>query len=72
MDDKKLVWTGGIGSVIAAICCTTPVLAVGLPLLGLGAWLAVADTVLIPLLFAFLGLFAFGLYRYRRHEVRRD
>ena len=35
MDDKKLVWTGGIGAVIAAVCCATPVLAVLLPIFNL-------------------------------------
>ena len=28
MNDKKLIWTGGIGTVIAAVCCFTPVLVV--------------------------------------------
>ena len=67
MDDKKLVWTGGIGAVIAAVCCATPVLAVLLPIFGIGAWLAAADYVLIPLLLACLGLLALGLYRSRCH-----
>lgn len=72
MDDKKLVWTGGIGAVIAAVCCATPVLVVVLPLLGLGAWFATADSVLVPLLLACLGLLALGLYRSRRSLARRD
>lgn len=72
VDDKKLVWTGGIGAVVAAICCATPVLVVVLPLLGLGAWLAMADSVLVPLLLACLGLLSLGLYRSRRSLARRD
>jgi mercuric ion transport protein len=67
MNDKKLIWTGSVGAAIAAICCATPVLAVVLPLVGLGAWLAATDDVLIPLLLACLGLFGFGLYRSRCH-----
>lgn len=66
MDDRKLVWTGGIATVIAAVCCTTPLLTVVLPLLGLGALLAGVDYVLIPLLLASIGLLALGLYRFSR------
>ena len=71
MDDRKLIWTGGIGAAIAAICCATPVLVVVLPLLGLGAWLAAADYVLLPLLLACVGLAGLGLYRSRCHREPR-
>ena len=71
MNDKSLIWTGGIGAAIAAICCATPVLALLLPLVGLGAWLAAADYVLIPLLLACLGLLGLGLYRFRCHREHR-
>jgi len=64
MDDKRLIWTGGIGAALAAILCATPVLAVVLPMLGLAAWLAAADYVLIPLLLVCLALVGLGLYRY--------
>lgn len=40
MNDRALLCTGAVGAVIAAICCVTPILAVLLPLVGLGAWLA--------------------------------
>ena len=66
MSDRKLVLGGSIGATIAAICRATPVLVVLLPALGLGAWLAGADYVLIPLLLACLGLVGLGLYRRRR------
>ena len=65
MSDRTLVRTGAIGAVIAAICCATPVLAVILPALGLGAWLAKADYLLFPLLFVFLAVLVLGLYRRR-------
>lgn len=71
MSDSKLIWTGGVGAAIAAICCATPVLAVLLPLVGLGAWLAAADYVLVPLLLACLGLLGLGLYRSRCHRGQR-
>jgi mercuric ion transport protein len=63
MNDR--MWTGSVGAAIAAICCATPVLALVLPLVGLGAWLGAADYVLIPLLLVCLGLL--GLYRSRCH-----
>lgn len=66
MKDRTLIRTGAIGGAIAAICCATPVLAVLLPALGLGAWFAKADYVLFPLLFVFLAVLALGLYRRRR------
>lgn len=71
MNDKSLIWTGGVGAAIAAICCATPVLVLLLPLVGLGAWLAAADYVLVPLLLVCLGLLGIGLYRSRCHTGAR-
>ncbi|MGH6793489.1 MAG: mercury resistance system transport protein MerF [Kiloniellales bacterium] len=66
MDDKKLIWTGGAGSVIAAICCFTPMLVVVLGVLGLSAWLGWIDYLLFPTLALFLGITAYGLWRRQR------
>lgn len=52
MNDRALIRTGTMGAIVAAICCATPLLAVLLPMVGLGAWLARADGVLLPLLVA--------------------
>jgi mercuric ion transport protein len=68
MRDRTLITTGAVGAVVAAICCATPLLAVLLGAVGLTAWLAKADYVLIPALLLCLGLIAFGLYRKRRRE----
>ena len=65
MNDKKVLQYGVIGTIIAALCCFTPVLAVLLPVLGLRAWLATADSIVVPLLVACLGLVAVSLYRRR-------
>ena len=55
--------TGIIGSLVAALCCFTPILVILLGALGLG-WLAgYLDDVLFPVLFIFLGLTAYGYYR---------
>jgi mercuric ion transport protein len=65
MNDRALILSGATGAITAAICCTTPLLVVLLPAIGLGTWLATADVILIPLFFAGLGLVALGLYRRR-------
>jgi mercuric ion transport protein len=65
MNDRSLIATGAIGALLAAICCATPVLAVLLGAIGLTAWVAKADYVLIPLLLLCLALLALGLCRKR-------
>ena len=69
MNDRALIRTGAAGAILAAICCATPILAVLLPLVGLGAWLARGDLVLFPLLAASLGLIAWGFYRRRTNAA---
>jgi len=72
MRDRTLMATGTIGAAFAAICCATPLLAFLLSAAGLTAWLAKADTILIPLLILCLGLLAVRLYRRRlRLKSRR-
>jgi mercuric ion transport protein len=65
MQDRALITTGAVGGVIAAICCATPLLAVVFGAVGLTAWLAKADYVLIPALIICLGLVGIGLSRRR-------
>ena len=66
MSDRRLLGTGIVGTVVAAVCCFTPVLVLALGAVGLSAWLGWLDAVLIPLLAAFIGLTAYGLVRVRR------
>jgi mercuric ion transport protein len=63
MNDRSLISTGAIGAILAAICCATPLLAVLLGGIGLTAWLAKADYVVMPVLFLGVGLVGLGLYR---------
>lgn len=65
MQDRTLIATGAFGSALAAICCATPVLAIGLGAVGLSAWLAAADYILIPIFVISLGLVWLGFYRRR-------
>jgi len=65
MNDRTLITTGVVGAVVAAVCCVTPILAIVFGAVGLTAWLAKADYVLIPALILCFGLAGFGLYRKR-------
>ena len=67
MTDRSLIATGAIGAILAAICCATPLLAVVLGGIGLTAWLAKADYIVMPVLFRGVVLVGFGLYR--RHTA---
>lgn len=72
MDDRKLLFAGGTGSVIAALCCFTPLLLILLPAIGLAAWLAWLDYVLLPLLAISLAVTAVAALRlYRKHMTGR-
>jgi len=66
MNDRALIRTGALGAALAAICCTTPLLAVVLGAVGLAAWTTNEDDTLIPILLLSLGLLGLGLYRRRR------
>ena len=48
MHGRTHITTGAIGAILAAICCMTPLLVVVFGTVGLTAWLAKADYVLIP------------------------
>jgi len=60
MDGNKCFKTGIWGSVIAAICCFTPVLVIGLGLIGLAALTPYLDYVLFPMLALFVILAFYG------------
>jgi len=70
MKDATLVKTGIIGSVIAALCCFTPILVIGFGAVGLSAWLGWLDYVLLPVLGLFLGLTAWVLWRRHKSATR--
>ena len=66
MSGRRLFGIGIIGSLLAAVCCATPVLAIVLGALGLSALLAWSDYVVIPALLVFLAITVYGLSRWRR------
>jgi mercuric ion transport protein len=66
---KPLLATGIVGTVVAALCCGTPVLAVALSALGLSAWLAYSDYVVLPAMILFIAITGYALWRRRlRHR----
>ncbi|GIX11803.1 mercury resistance system transport protein MerF [Elioraea sp.] len=69
MKDATIIKTGVAGSVIAAICCVTPILVVLFGAVGLAAWLGWIDYVLLPALVLFLGITGYGLWRRQRAAV---
>lgn len=60
---KRLLVVGGIGSVLTALCCFTPILAILLAAIGLGAAVGYLDYVLLPVLAMFAGMIAIALLR---------
>jgi len=68
----RLLTTGIVGSIVAAICCFTPLLVVLLGGLGLSAWLGWLDYVLVPALVLFLALTGYAIFKRRRVAPSRD
>lgn len=71
--DRNLIATGIAGTVIAALCCFTPVLVVLLGAVGLSASLGWLDYVLLPALAFFVALTVYAVWRrQRRLNTRTD
>ena len=67
MNDRTLLRTGIIGTLIAAACCFTPLLAVLLGVVGPSARRGWLDYVLLPALVLFIAVSVFALVqRWRR------
>lgn len=68
MNDKTLLTTGIVGTILAALCCFTPVLVVLLSVVGLSAAIGYLDLVLFPALALFAGITVYALWR-RKHTA---
>lgn len=66
MQPRRAFRIGAAGALITALCCFTPLLAIALASLGLGALIVYLDRVLWPLLAASLGVMALAWLRMRR------
>lgn len=69
---KTLIRVGVVGTVVAALCCFTPVLAVLLGAVGLAALTGYLDYVLIPALVVFLCLTLYAVWRQRGAASRNN
>ncbi|MBB4190022.1 mercuric ion transport protein [Rhizobium aethiopicum] len=61
-----------IGAVLAAICCVSPLVALNLPLAGLGVWLVGAAPVVLPLMIAGIGLVSWSRYHHWARSTARE
>ena len=65
MTNQNLLKVGLIGTVVAAICCFTPVLVVLLGVIGLSALAGALDYVLIPVLVIFIAITVYALWKHK-------
>ena len=63
VSNRNLLGIGIVGTVVAALCCFTPILVVLLGAVGLSAALGWLDYVLFPALAFFIALTIYALYR---------
>jgi mercuric ion transport protein len=66
MKEKRLLGIGIVGTVVTAVCCTTPILVLLFGAIGLSALVGWLDFVLFPLLALFVVLTAYVALRLRR------
>lgn len=60
---KNLFKIGAIGAIVAALCCSTPILVLILTAIGLGALTVYLDYILLPILAGFIVLTLYGLFK---------
>jgi len=65
MSTPSLLKLGIVGTVVAALCCFTPILAVLLGALGLAAAVGWLDVILLPALIVFLLITGYALWQRR-------
>jgi hypothetical protein len=66
---KTLMRVGVIGTVLAALCCATPVLVLLLGAVGLSALTGYLDYVLIPALVIFVGITIYALQKRKQAQA---
>ena len=65
-ETKTLLRVGLVGTVVAALCCFTPILVILLAAVGLSALTGYLDYVLLPALALFVALTIFAVWRQRK------
>jgi mercuric ion transport protein len=71
MKPKVAFWASVSGTVIVALCCFTPVLAVTLSAIGLGVVIGYLDYILLPALVVMLIITFVSYRRYRRGGIQQ-
>ena len=61
--ERRLLTTGAVGTALAVVCCFTPALVILLGFVGLSAWLAWLDYVLLPALALFVIVTIYAIVR---------
>lgn len=72
MNNRTLLKTASLSSLLLAVCCFTPALVVLLGALGLGAYVAGLDFILLPLLGLSLLVMLTAFVRQRRRPSRSE
>ncbi|AJP48516.1 membrane protein [Rugosibacter aromaticivorans] len=68
-DRKTLLRASVISTVLVALCCFTPILAVMFGVVGLSALTDYRDYVLLPVLAVFIGLTIYAIQRKRQADA---
>jgi mercuric ion transport protein len=63
MKDRTLLTTGIVGTIVAALCCFTPLLAILLGAVGVSIVAGWLDYVLLPAMAIFLAITAYAFIR---------
>ena len=72
MNQNKLLRIGVAGTVVAALCCFTPILVILLGTIGLASLVGYLDYVLFPALAFFLALTIYALWRRQLAEDKSN
>lgn len=65
MSNNRLLKIGIVGTIIAALCCFTPLLVILLGALGLSAMVGYLDVLLLPALGIFILITLYALWKRR-------
>jgi len=68
MNQKILLKIGVVGTVVAALCCFTPILVILFGVVGLAAMVGYLDYVLFPTLVFFVLLTIYALWRRQKYQ----
>lgn len=66
MKNETLLKVGIVGTIVAALCCFTPILVILLGAVGLSALVGWLDYVLFPALAIFLAITAYAVWKKTR------